>query len=158
MIKRKCQKKLSGLVKKFQIVTILGPRGAGKTTLARTQFPDYTYVDLEDPETRLLARQDYREFVARYPAPVIIDEIHRVPQLFGKIKTIIEKNRKKNGQVILIDSCESHFRFESPQMRENQMGYLHLLPLSISELNESGIHLARDEYRVSLKTPPRQKV
>ena len=59
----------------FPVLTLIGPRQSGKTTLVRDCFPDYTYVNLEDPETRDLANDDYRRFLALHPAPVIIDEI-----------------------------------------------------------------------------------
>jgi hypothetical protein len=43
---------------KYPIVTVLGPRQAGKTTLARTVLPDYNNVSLENPDTRQLATRD----------------------------------------------------------------------------------------------------
>ena len=55
MIKRKIQAELELLAREYKVVTITGPRQSGKTTLAKMQFPDYDYVDLEDPETRTLA-------------------------------------------------------------------------------------------------------
>ena len=32
----------------YPVVTLTGPRQSGKTTLARTTFPDFEYVNLED--------------------------------------------------------------------------------------------------------------
>ena len=63
MIKRKIQQELAALAQEYKVVTITGPRQSGKTTLARMQFPDYSYVNLEEPETRLLAERDAKEFL-----------------------------------------------------------------------------------------------
>ena len=49
MIKRKIQQELAALAQEYKVVTITGPRQSGKTTLARMQFPDYSYVNLEEP-------------------------------------------------------------------------------------------------------------
>ena len=46
MIKRKIQSVLADWATKFPVITITGPRQAGKTTLAQLQFPDYKYVNL----------------------------------------------------------------------------------------------------------------
>ena len=63
MIKRKIQSVLADWAAKFPVVTITGPRQSGKTTLAQIQFPYYTYVNLEDPDIRLLAEGDSKEFL-----------------------------------------------------------------------------------------------
>ena len=49
MIKRKIQAELAHLATEYKVITITGPRQSGKTTLARMQFPDYNYVNLEEP-------------------------------------------------------------------------------------------------------------
>lgn len=36
----------------FPIVSVTGPRQSGKSTLVREVFPDYEYVNLENPQTR----------------------------------------------------------------------------------------------------------
>ena len=81
MITRKMLNVAKQRAQKFPVLTITGPRQSGKTTLAKACFPDYGYANLEDPETRELAESDYRRFFAMYNAPLIIDEIRRVPTL-----------------------------------------------------------------------------
>jgi len=81
MFKREIQKELAELVGNYPVVTITGPRQAGKTTLAKMQFPDFNYCNLEDPEIRDLADKDPNAFFKYYSCPLIIDEIQRVPQL-----------------------------------------------------------------------------
>lgn len=63
MINRKIAKKLVELSKQAPVVTIIGPRQSGKTTLVKECFPEYNYVNLEDPVNRMLATEDYRGFL-----------------------------------------------------------------------------------------------
>jgi len=62
MIKRAISKELKILLKEYPVVVILGPRQAGKTTLA-TRFKKYAYCNLENPESRFLAEQDPKTFL-----------------------------------------------------------------------------------------------
>jgi hypothetical protein len=48
--------------------------------LAQYYFKGYDYVNLEDPEIRAYATEDPKGFLPDHPAPLIIDEIQRVPQ------------------------------------------------------------------------------
>ncbi|MBR3242431.1 MAG: AAA family ATPase, partial [Parasporobacterium sp.] len=80
MITRIIADKIEKSVSQVPVVTVLGPRQAGKTTLVRELFPNYTYVNLEDKATRELAENDYIVFFKRYSEPMIIDEVQRVPE------------------------------------------------------------------------------
>ena len=145
MIKRKIQQELAKLAQEYKVVTITGPRQSGKTTLARMQFPDYTYVNLEEPETRQLAERDAKEFLKRYSVPIIIDEIHRLPMLLSYIQVECDKSNIK-GQYILTGSHQPALKAEISQSLAGRTAILQLLPLSIKELTEAGIQLDRDEY------------
>ena len=60
----------------FPALLLTGARQVGKTTLLRhLGEQNRTYVTLEDPLVRNLARQDPPLFMQRFPAPVLIDEI-----------------------------------------------------------------------------------
>ena len=145
MIKRKIQQELVKLAQEYKVVTITGPRQSGKTTLARMQFPDYTYVNLEEPETRQLAERDAKEFLKRYSVPIIIDEIQRLPMLLSYIQVECDKSNIK-GQYILTGSHQPALKAEISQSLAGRTAILQLLPLSIEELTEAGIQLDRDEY------------
>ncbi len=75
----------------YPILTLIGPRQAGKSTLCRSVFPDYIYVTLEDGDTRSLAQQDPRGFFKKYPSPLIIDEIQRAPDLLSYLQTLVDE-------------------------------------------------------------------
>ena len=55
MIRRNIEPLLRQLAGQYPIVTLVGPRQSGKTTLARMVFPDKPYVTLEDPDMRRFA-------------------------------------------------------------------------------------------------------
>ena len=67
MFKRTLSVKLSTLVKKFPIVSIIGPRQSGKTTLAKKAFKEHDYVSLEEPNEREFALADPIGFLSRPP-------------------------------------------------------------------------------------------
>lgn len=66
-------------------VLVQGPRGAGKTTLIRREFPGHSYVALDDATERARARSDPRGFLARLRGPTVIDDLHRAPELLAHI-------------------------------------------------------------------------
>ena len=145
MIRRTIQKELLTLAKSFPVVTITGPRQSGKTTLAQAAFPKYKYVNLEEPDSRQLAQKDARGFLNLYSAPVIIDEVQRVPELLSYIQTIVDASHK-NGQYILTGSHQPQLNAEVSQSLAGRVAILKLLPLSIEELTDAGISMTRDEY------------
>jgi len=145
MIQRTIQTELVRLAKQFPVITVTGPRQSGKTTLVQMQFPDHAYCNLEHPETRKLALSDPNAFFELYPAPVIIDEVQRAPELLSYIQVRADASSKK-GQYILTGSHQMALREAVSQSLAGRTALLELLPLSIEELTAAGIELTRDEY------------
>lgn len=145
MIQRTIQVQLKKLAAMYPVVTITGPRQSGKTTLAKMTFPDYRYVSLENFDVRQMAEADPKGFLKSYAAPVILDEIQRVPALLSYIQTIVDEN-KSSGQYILTRSHQPQLGQGVSQSLAGRTGILQLLPLSISELASAGIVLSRDQY------------
>ena len=98
----------------------MGPRQAGKTTLVKELFPDYTYVNLEDRVTRELAENDYEGFFYKFPEPMIIDEVQRVPELLSAIQVKVDEDRRKNGRFILTGSHQPRLREAVAQSLEGR--------------------------------------
>lgn len=146
LIKRDISEELLTLVGEYSVVTILGPRQAGKTTLAKTVLNDYTYSNLEDPETRHLAETDPKAYLAELKGKVIIDEIQRVPQLLSYIQVEVD-TAKMMGQFVLTGSHQLSLREAITQSLAGRTAILHLLPLSIYELEQAGLGVDRmEEY------------
>ncbi|WP_022954286.1 ATP-binding protein [Leucothrix mucor] len=138
MIPRHLTSELLTQLKEYPIVTVLGPRQAGKTTLTRNALPDYDYVSLENPETRAIATEDPKAFLKQYSGKVIFDEIQRTPHLLSYLQGIVDETGE-NGQFVLTGSHQLELRAAITQSLAGRTGMLHLLPLSIAELSEAGI-------------------
>jgi hypothetical protein len=138
MIKRDITKELITQLKEYPVVTVLGPRQAGKTTLVQEVLADYEYVNLENPEMRQFAIDDPKAFLKQYKDKVIFDEVQRTPHLLSYIQGIVDES-KTNGQFVLTGSHQLELKAAITQSLAGRTGILSLLPLSISELDNAGI-------------------
>jgi len=145
MLNRDLSKECAQLLEEYPVVTILGPRQAGKTTLARA-FLKYEYCNLESPENREFAVSDPKAFLGQFASCVILDEIQRVPELLSYIQIIVDE-RNQNGQFILTGSHQLALKESITQSLAGRTALLHLLPFSISELKAANIRFASfEEY------------
>ena len=135
MIKRTLTSKIIALTKKFQVITLTGPRQSGKTTLVQAAFPALPYVSLEEPDIRQIALTDARGFLANYPAGAILDEIQNTPDLFSYIQRLVDENRKI--QFVLTGSSNFLLMEKISQTLAGRTAVLHLLPFSFAELEPS---------------------
>ncbi len=135
MIKRKLQNELQILITEYPVVTILGPRQAGKTTLAKESLKNYEYSNLEEPSVRSFATSDPKAYLDQFKKNVIIDEIQRVPELLSYIQVIVDE-KKINGQFVLTGSHQLKLQEAVSQSLAGRTAILNLLPLSIQELND----------------------
>lgn len=134
MIKRKISEALLKSASVAPVITLLGPRQAGKTTLVRELFPNYTYVNLEDIATRELAKNDYIGFFSKYKEPLIIDEVQRVPELLSAIQVMVDEDRNKKGRFILTGSHQPKLKELLAQSLAGRTTILYLYPLSLEEI------------------------
>jgi len=138
MIERELFPELSTLLGEYPIVTVIGPRQAGKTTLVRNKLPDFRYVNLESPDTRAFAEDDPRGFLAEYGEPVILDEIQRVPSLLSYLQERVDA-APGNGRFVITGSHQLELRAAITQSLAGRTAMLTLYPLSIAELASAGI-------------------
>ena len=134
MIKRILSAKILEMARYYPVVTLLGPRQSGKTTLVKALFPDFAYADLEDPETRILARDDPKTFFENYPEPLLVDEVQRVPELLSHIQVRVDSDRRRMGRFILTGSHQPRLKEAISQSLAGRTAELELLPLSLEEL------------------------
>jgi predicted AAA+ superfamily ATPase len=137
MIIRDGEKKLLQLSRAFKALAVVGPRQSGKTTLVKTLFHKKPYVSLENPDTMRFAREDPRAFLDTYPQGAILDEVQRVPELFSYLQEILD-NSKKKGLFILTGSNNFLLQENISQTLAGRIGYMQLLPFSLSELDRAG--------------------
>ena len=138
MIVRAITPELRALLGEYPIVTLLGPRQAGKTTLARSAVEGFAYSNLESPETREFARSDPKAYLAQFSDKVIIDEIQHVPELLSYLQVTVDET-PRNGRYILTGSHQLEVRQAITQSLAGRTAILNLLPLSIAEMAGAGI-------------------
>lgn len=134
MIDRNIEKELSLVVREYPVVTIIGPRQSGKTTLAKKFFAKHHYVNLENPELRHLALNDPKTLMLQYPAPVIFDEVQNVPELLSWIQVSVDQRPEITGGYILTGSHQLRLREAIAQSLAGRTAVLTLFPFALSEL------------------------
>jgi predicted AAA+ superfamily ATPase len=140
MISRKIINELQVLITEYPVITILGPRQAGKTTLAKAFLDGYVYSNLEVPEEREFATLDPKAYLAQFKDKVIIDEIQRVPPLLSYIQGLVDADdTQQTGRFILTGSHQLQLRAAVSQSLAGRTAVLNLLPFSIVELTEHAI-------------------
>lgn len=145
MIERHMESELRKTMGEYPVVTLTGPRQAGKTTLARSCFPGFTYATLEDPETRILAQDDPRAFLRKFPEPLIIDEVQRVPGIVSSIQVAVDEDRKRCGRFLLTGSQQPELHGTVAQSLAGRTAILNLMPLSVGEIMAQDPAITTDE-------------
>ena len=136
MVKRIISNRLLALSKKIPILTITGPRQSGKTTLAKTVFPNYRYISLENPDNLDFALSDPKGFLNTYGQKIIIDEAQYAPKLFSYIQTIVDE-KNENGLYVLTGSQNFLLHAKISQSLAGRVIIFNLLPFSYDELKNT---------------------
>jgi predicted AAA+ superfamily ATPase len=121
-------------------VAIIGPRQVGKTTLAREiadNRPGSLYLDLEAREDRdRLAEPSL--FLRQYEnSLVVLDEIHRVPELFSSLRGIIDQGRRTGhgkGRFLILGSASIDLLRQSNESLAGRIAYINMGPFNVLEL------------------------
>ncbi len=144
MFRRVLTHYIQDLAKKYPIVTLLGPRQSGKTTLMRSAFPERQYVNLEDAENRALATLDPKSFLEGLPNGAILDEVQRVPHLLSYLQVLVDEKEEK-GFFLLTGSHQAELHSAISQSLAGRTALLRLLPLSMQEIREAKIEDSLDQ-------------
>ena len=132
MIERTLTAKIVALAQKFQVITLTGPRQAGKTTLVRAAFPGLPYASLEEPDVRQIALTDPRGFLSNYPAGAVLDEVQNTPDLFSYIQRLVDEDRQV--RFVLTGSSNFLLMEKISQTLAGRTAVVYLLPFSFAEL------------------------
>lgn len=133
MITRLITQELLQAASEYPVVTVLGPRQSGKTTLVKMTFPGKAYVSLEDPDARQAAETDPRGFLGQYPDGAILDEVQRLPFLLSYIQGIVDTVRRP-GMFLLTGSHQPLLHEAITQSLAGRTALLTLWPFSLAEL------------------------
>jgi predicted AAA+ superfamily ATPase len=122
------------------VVCLLGPRQAGKTTLARQLEPERAYFSFDDHKLLEAAQLDPIGFLQLLPERVILDEVQRVPELLPAIKAAVDRHRDP-GRFLLTGSANLLLL---PTVSESLAGRIEVIRLyPLTELEKQ-----RGEYRL----------
>ena len=133
VIIRDAASRLAELARYYPVVSVTGPRQAGKTTLCRSTFPALPYVSLEPLDAREYALSDPRGFLASLPNGAIIDDVQRAPELFTYLQAAVDE-RPTPGRFILTGSQQLALTASVTQSLAGRTGLLELFPPSWEEL------------------------
>ena len=141
MIDRKIYPFLKEALARQAAVVLLGPRQVGKTTLAQELGKEESsiYLDLEWPEDRQKLENPGLFLGKHEDILVILDEIHRVPEIFQPLRTIIDQGRRKNkgtGRFLLLGSASLELLNQSGESLAGRVEYIDLPPLNCLEIKE----------------------
>ncbi len=148
MYLRQPQPKLLRLLQQFPAVGLLGPRQAGKTTLAFAQkalYPNALYLDLELPSAQRQLDDPEAFLMAHAQQLVILDEVQRMPELFGILRGVIDQRRRMNqpsGQFLLLGSATGVLLQQSSESLAGRVAYVELPALQASEIFSSKASVA----------------
>ena len=134
MINREAEVLLEELLLGFPIVSIIGPRQSGKTTLAKKVFADKPYFSLEDPDLRQIIQEDPRAFLERIRDGAVLDEVQRFPELFSYLQSNVDADHRM-GRFLLTSSQQFGMLSRINQSLAGRTAFVELLPLTIAELS-----------------------
>lgn len=120
-------------------VALIGPRQVGKTTLALQlgEAQNALYLDLEDIQDRDKLINAPVFLGAYEDRLVILDEIHRVPDLFLTLRGLIDQGRRRGrrtGRFLLLGSASLDLMRQSGESLAGRISYVDMTPLSVLEV------------------------
>ena len=146
MIPRRAIREVEAALDRQPAVGLLGPRQAGKTTLAhqvgRGRPSAYLDLELERDRAKLADPQEFFDF--HRDRLVILDEIHRTPDIFDELRGAIDAGRReglRRGRFLILGSASAPLLRQSESLA-GRIAYVELGPLDILEV-PSGAETAR---------------
>ena len=144
MLIRKIQKTVDQALARQASVALIGPRQVGKTTLALQigEALNALYLDLEDIQERDKLSNAAAFLTAYEDRLVILDEIHRVPDLFLTLRGLIDQGRRRGhrtGRFLLLGSASLDLMRQSGESLAGRISYIDMAPLSVLEVPTEAI-------------------
>jgi len=144
MFSRQLQPVLTRELAHAPAVALLGPRQAGKTTLALelAKACPSLYLDLESEQDRNKLAEAELYLSRHQDKLVILDEVHRAPGLFPVLRGLIDKARRagrKSGLYLLLGSASLDLLAQSGETLAGRIAYLELGPLNVLETGPAGL-------------------
>ncbi|MCY4425760.1 MAG: ATP-binding protein [Halieaceae bacterium] len=147
MIPRLLEDQILAALSTVPVVAILGPRQAGKTTLAlemasNSLGKEAAYLDLER-DSDLVKLTDPEDYLKRFDNRLlIIDEVQRKPDLFRVLRSLIDARKRggeKGGHFLLLGSASRDLLQHTSETLAGRIRYLELSPFSLLEMHRAEV-------------------
>jgi uncharacterized protein len=159
VIKRNIETRLAESLAFFPSVALLGPRQVGKTTLVRGLMSQMEkparYFDLESPTDYARFQNDRGLLLESLQnETLILDEIHRLPDLFPQIRGLIDQHREP-GRFIFLGSASYDLLRNTSESLAGRIEYLEMTPFLFRELPTAAVerHWFRGGFPQSYLAP-----
>lgn len=131
------KRRISSYIRKISaaipVIVVTGARQVGKSTMLRHEFPDYTYVTMDDYAVLEQARRDPQS-LWHDTDRIIIDEAQKQPSLFHAIKLAVDaSNRKK--RFIISGSANLYLMEKVTESLAGRAVYVDMLPMTLGEMS-----------------------
>ncbi len=141
MISRIVAQQIEDALRRQAAVALIGPRQVGKTTLALAigRVHDALYLDLEDWDDRNRLANPVLFFENVEDRLIILDEIHRMPELFQTLRGVIDKGRRRKkgkGRFLILGSASIDLLRQSGETLAGRIAYIDMAPLSALEIED----------------------
>ena len=119
--------------KNYKIVSILGARQCGKSTLVEHLFPNINTVSLKTNFMVMNARNNPDTFINSLDIPSFIDEAQRAPEIFGSLQERVDKNNYYS-QFLLSGSNKQKLDEKIKESLSGRSSIIELNGLSLREI------------------------
>jgi predicted AAA+ superfamily ATPase len=141
MIERRVAPEVTALLDQAPAVALLGPRQAGKTTLALAiaEGRPSVYLDLESTANRARLAEPALYFADHAEELIILDEIHRAPGLFEALRGVIDQARREGrgaGRFLLLGSAAIDLLAQSGESLAGRIAFIELAPFDVTEVGK----------------------
>lgn len=143
MIPRRARTAVQEALQRQAAVALTGPRQVGKTTLALAiaGVTPSIYLDLEANDDRAKLA-DPAWFLAAYEDRlVVLDEIHRMPELFATLRGLIDRGRRRGrrtSRFLILGSASMDLMRQSSESLAGRIAYVEMGPLNVLEITAAG--------------------
>lgn len=140
MIIRRISSEIKDSLSFFPVVSIIGPRQVGKTTLAKQIMSESAkptlYLDLE-LQSDLFKLNDAELFLSQHSEKlVIIDEVQNKKELYPLLRALVDRTREP-GQFLLLGSASPELIRHSSESLAGRIAYHQLHPFDLTEIPDT---------------------
>ena len=146
MRERKLRVVFAKKLRQWPVLCVFGPRQCGNSTFLRElafEEGSSAYFLFDRQAVREEARRNPELFRKRAgsggPMPIVLDEIHKSPNLFDEIKSVIDSGAKRPGQFVLTGSVRFSKKIGVRESLTGRAGSLQMDSMSLAETLGKGV-------------------